>query len=377
MGEVIFEKRGTVCHITQSFYNPLYSLQFDKMLSRGWNVLAFNFLNKENQSKMIERDYLFAVKPYRNLDRFFFFWKEKKVLKELEKVVSGKNIDLFHAHTLFSSGYLAYHMHKKIGVDYVVSVRNTDINHFFKTRFYLRPMGVRILKNAKKIVFISESARKTLVDKYLDRKTAEEVLKKSTVCTNGVSDFWLQNKALNTEIEENAVRIIYCGDINQNKNLLHTVEACDILQSRGIRVKYTVIGRILDENLWHKISRDYIEYHGFMKKEELIGYLCKNDIFVMPSYSETFGLSYLEAMSQGLPVIYTRGQGFDGLFADGEIGFGVDPSDANEIADKIQAVMKDYTRLSTNAFSRVDRFDWDNIVNQLIELYSEILEAKK
>ena len=35
----------------------------------------------------------------------------------------------------------------------------------------------------------------------------------------------------------------------------------------------------------------------------------ENDIYVMPSIIETFGLVYAEAMSQGLPVIYTRGQG--------------------------------------------------------------------
>ena len=37
----------TVCHITQSFYNPLYSIQFDKMRDNGLDVIAFNFLNKE------------------------------------------------------------------------------------------------------------------------------------------------------------------------------------------------------------------------------------------------------------------------------------------------------------------------------------------
>lgn len=40
----------------------------------------------------------------------------------------------------------------------------------------------------------------------------------------------------------------------------------------------------------------------------------------MPSHKETFGLVYAEAMSQGLPIIYTKNQGFDGQFPDGYVG---------------------------------------------------------
>jgi len=44
----------------------------------------------------------------------------------------------------------------------------------------------------------------------------------------------------------------------------------------------------------------------------------------MPSITETFGLVYAEALSQGLPVLYTRGQGFDRQFEEGEVGYAVD-----------------------------------------------------
>ena len=47
-------------------------------------------------------------------------------------------------------------------------------------------------------------------------------------------------------------------------------------------------------------------------------------VFAMPSIFETFGLVYLEALSQNLPVVYTKGQGIDGMF-DNTVGIGVDP----------------------------------------------------
>ena len=45
----------------------------------------------------------------------------------------------------------------------------------------------------------------------------------------------------------------------------------------------------------------------------------------MTSLGESFGLTYAEAMSQGVPVIYSKGQGFDGQFKEGVVGYHVDP----------------------------------------------------
>ncbi|HGK7332802.1 TPA: glycosyltransferase [Streptococcus suis] len=66
----------------------------------------------------------------------------------------------------------------------------------------------------------------------------------------------------------------------------------------------------------------------------------------MPSFHESFGLVYAEAMSQGMPVIYTRGQGFDGQFEEGVVGFSVDCIDEVEISNKIISIVKGFKFLS-------------------------------
>ena len=50
-------------------------------------------------------------------------------------------------------------------------------------------------------------------------------------------------------------------------------------------------------------------------------------IFVMPSLTETFGIVFIEALSQGLPLIYTKGQGIDGYFPQGFVGYAYNPLD--------------------------------------------------
>ena len=90
----------------------------------------------------------------------------------------------------------------------------------------------------------------------------------------------------------------------------------------------------------------------------------------MPSKHETFGLVYAEAMSQGLPVIYTKGQGFDGQFPEGEVGFSVAYDDPEEIAMRVKEIIADYGSISKRAVANVHRYDWKGIAQDYSELYS-------
>ena len=92
----------------------------------------------------------------------------------------------------------------------------------------------------------------------------------------------------------------------------------------------------------------------------------------MPSHTETFGLTYAEAMTQGLPVIYTRGQGFDGQFSEGTVGYSVNSCDAAELAENIVKICEHYPELSKNCVQSVQRFQWDKIVQEYLRIYTEI-----
>ena len=96
-------------------------------------------------------------KCFRKWDRAAFYYKQNKIRKALERSVSVADFDLLHAYTLFTDGNCAYEMWKKYGVNYVVAVRNTDVNFFFRLMPHLRKRGVEILRNAKAVFFLSEA----------------------------------------------------------------------------------------------------------------------------------------------------------------------------------------------------------------------------
>ena len=79
-------------------------------------------------------------------------------------------------------------------------------------------------------------------------------------------------------------------------------------------------------------------------------------------------------MTQGLPVIYTRGQGFDGQFPEGMVGFSVDSHDAEELAENIVKVCERYAELSKNCIEKVQKFRWSKIIESYRQIYSQILK---
>jgi len=90
-----------------------------------------------------------------------------------------------------------------------------------------------------------------------------------------------------------------------------------------------------------------------------------------------FGLVYPEAMTQGLPVIYSKGQGFDKQFVEGTVGYLVNSKNEEEIADRIIDIMGNYETISRNCIQLSDKFDWAKIAGEYERVYQECMKPCK
>lgn len=101
------------------------------------------------------------------------------------------------------------------------------------------------------------------------------------------------------------------------------------------------------------------------------------DLYVAPSHYEGFGLTPLEAMACGVPVIATSGVGtFDDQVAEGETGLLVPPAEPRALAQALRRLMEDETRAAMAAAARprvLERFRIEDEARALVALYRELL----
>lgn len=336
--------------------------------------------NARNQNFDLKRGTYFYSHIINSIfDRLLFFIKINKITKDIEQHEKFSTASLIHAHTLFSDGAVAYKLHRKYRMKYLVAIRNTDVNFFFKYLFFLRGFGQKILLNAKDIIFISPRYRELVINRYVNLKNRQQISQKSKTIPNGIDPFWTGNIFKRSQFDSGKIRLLYVGEIKRNKNIETVIAAVSVLREKGMDVELCVVGfGLCDEPRYAKSLRKVCETLSFVKaidqvedKVELLGYYREADIFVMPSFKETFGLVYGEAISQGLPVIYSKGQGIDGYFKEGDVGYGVNPKKPGDIAGKIQSIADNYLQISNYCSAHANFFDWDRIGLIYKELYSE------
>lgn len=125
------------------------------------------------------------------------------------------------------------------------------------------------------------------------------------------------------------------------------------------------------------LSNNWFHTYKAQPKEELYQTLRNYDIFALVSFQETFGLSYLEALSQGLPIIFTKGEGFDNTYPEGLVGYSAIATDSRNIANAIKKMVDNYHDMVVNV-SHLDLniYKWSSIARRYKDLYFEISGIK-
>lgn len=231
------------------------------------------------------------------------------------------------------------------------------------------------------LVFVSPAHQPRVLGGYLSPRQAQAAGERSVVIPNGVDGFWLDNINHARRPPSPPVRLIFVGSFTRNKNLPAVLETVRLLLAEGVGVRIQLVGsgpqedevrRLADQMPEHVEIRPWVD-----SKEDLRDLYRQADVFVMPSFTETFGLTYIEAMSQGLPVIYTQGEGIDGYFPDGEIGYGVDPSDPRLIADRVNQILGQHQAMSARCLAAAHSFSWDSVADRYLDLYDSVLAGKE
>lgn len=373
-----------VTHINSYFFsNRLHKELVHKLARAGLKQHAFVPIAKGAPApKVYVKAVSFSIfQCFSKLDRAIWPLKMWKIWREFERDRKEHPADCHHAHTLFVNGLIAYWAKKKFGTPYVVTIRNTDINHFLKKFSWLfRPIGMKVMREADAVITLSHAYWDYQIKAFYSEKALREVAKKHHTISNGCEDFWFEHQ-IKREAAEEPLRLIFVGLLGRNKNLSAVLEACELLKRKNIAYEMKVVGSgPLEADFTRQAKGLPIKFLGFIEDRQTLREIYQDsDLLVVPSYTESFGVVYAEAMTQGLPVIYTKGQGFDGFFGDGKVGYAVDPDNADQIAASIIAIRENYAKFAQNVADSALQFKWDHTVNELLNVYkgsaTEILKA--
>lgn len=356
----------------------LHQILVSTLSDLGVNNIVFAPTYDTSKTIIESKDNEIISSCFNKNDRYIFDLKQKKIYNALKNNVDLSSIDIVHAHTLFTDGNIALRIKKDYGIPYVVAVRNQDVNMFFKKMLFLRKRGLKILLNSDAVFFLSGAYKEKVINKYIPVRYHKNIDQKSFLIPNGIDKFWFDNKLESKKVlsNERKIKLLYVGEICKNKNIETIQKSMKLLTEKGIESNLTIVGPVVDEKYYSKIIKDKRTHHiNQIPKEKLICEYRKSDIFVMPSIYETFGLVYAEAMSQGLPVIYSRDQGFDKQFVDGVVGFSVGSLNYVELSEKIIKTINKYESISENCLNLFSRFDWEKISDKYIDIYNNILSG--
>lgn len=174
--------------------------------------------------------------------------------------------------------------------------------------------------------------------------------------------------------------LLYVGTAFPHKNLPRLIEAFDILYRSNPRLKLVLTGKKeihyqeLEQTIASHPSAKNIIITGFVSDEELKWLYHHAKAYIFPSLSEGFGLSPLEAMAHGTPVVSSDATCIPEVCGNAAHYFNaLKPQD---IAEKVTEVLHNPTlaeQLRTNGYVRLKKYSWKHMANQTLTVYKELL----
>jgi teichuronic acid biosynthesis glycosyltransferase TuaC len=126
---------------------------------------------------------------------------------------------------------------------------------------------------------------------------------------------------------------------------------------------------------------DRVHFTGPLPSSEAMEWMDLCDIFCLPSWSEGFGVVYIEAMACSKPVIGVSGQGIDAVIREHSTGLLVEPKDDSSVSNALRQLMADDSlRRQMGAKGKelvFEKFTWAVCAQKYVQLYSEILANKQ
>ncbi|MBL3656488.1 glycosyltransferase family 4 protein [Fulvivirga sediminis] len=274
-------------------------------------------------------------------------------LKKFETTY-GK-VDLIHAHVNYPAGYIAYELSKRLDIPYLITEHMSPFpqKYHLNKEKELRNEIAEAMLNASSLIAVSSYLKERIKDTL---PTCNPIVIPNFICTP---------KNIDVKKNEN-LTFCYANSIAQNKGIKELLEAWSLLENQNCLLKIAGTGPYFKEAQQFASSltfKNSIEWLGQLSKEEVMLLMQKSHCHILTSYSESFGVAYIEAMAAGIPSIAAPFGGPKDIIKSNTGVFTKDIR-ATDIAEKIQWFIENRSRFNT-----------DSIISEFKEKYSVVAVA--
>lgn len=298
----------------------------------------------------------------------------------------SRRYDLLHSHWILPQGFTGMLARGIAPVGHVLTVHGGDI---FGLRGRLLARFKRVALRAADAVTVNSSVTEAAVGAAagpLDRVSRIPM----GVSTTALDD---QGNALAARIRQEyrtgtGPLLLFVGRLVEEKGLEDLLHAVRILAADHPDVRALIVGDGQDRETFEQVSHelriaDRVTFTGWVDAREVPAYLHAADVFVGPSrqarsgWIEAQGLTFLEAMVAGTPVVATRLGGIVDSVVDGTTGLLVEQRSPQQLATAIRRLAKDPElgrRLATAARMHVDQgFSRDASARRFSDLFEQVI----
>ena len=308
---------------------------------------------------------------------------ETALAGKIVEIVRSNHLELMHVHYAIphaSAALLAKMILKEEGINIpvVTTLHGTDITLVGREASY-EPVVTWSINQSDAVTAVSDSLVRDTLKHFAVKRPIRMI--------PNFIDFERFNKKPRQHFKDliapnNERILVHTSNFRKVKRVEDVVRIFDIIQQK-IPAKLLLIGDGPERSNIEKVCRelhvcDKVTYLGKQEAIEEILSIC--DLFILPSESESFGLSALEAMACEVPVISSNAGGLTEVNIDGVTGFLSDIGNYEEMAGNALTLLQDDAMLiqfRKNALEQAKTFDLNSILNQYVAVYEEMIQLNQ
>lgn len=301
-------------------------------------------------------------------------------VRALRRLVKNEKVDLIHAHLLGSNVYgalLALICRKPMIATFHGAVDVAATERFVRAKFLLIGFG------ASAIVCVSKRLQQELAERS-PLPSHKLKLIYNGVDSDGFSSTLESSLKEELGLPKDATLVVSVGNIRPAKGYEYLVDAAITMAEVNPKVHFVVVGH-QKENLYNKLKdqvaqaprQPRIHWLGF--RQDVANILRQADIFLLPSVSEGFSISTVEAMMASVPVIATRSGGPEEIITDEVSGMLVPVKDSGAIVGAILKMMDTSIRTRVVDEARrtaTERFSLQSMLDGYKDIYFKLVNRE-